>query len=312
MHRIDPEAIRTEVTAAGFVLEARSDQLRNPEDSHALPVFDPAIRHRTDQVSSSFGSPEGNSKRQTRHLEFADHHRGGGAYTVGGTVTGLVGGGLTLSNNGGDNLEVDANGAFTFTTAIGAGDAYSVTINIQPSSPVQACTVSNGEGSVTGANITTVVVDCARFAFVANSGSNNISAYLIDNTSGALTAVAGSPFATGANPSAVIFDPSGQFAYVANAGSNNVSAYTINTTTGVLTAIAGSPFAAGANPSVVNFRFNGTGFFAVRREPELQQCFGLQRRRHYRCAYGHRRPESQEHLQPSVVHSFCGAAVAGS
>ena len=185
---------------------------------------------------------------------------GGGAYTVGGTVTGLVGGGLTLSNNGGDNLEVDANGAFTFTTAIGAGDAYSVTINIQPNSPVQACTVSNGEGSVTGANITTVVVDCARFAFVANSGSNNISAYLIDNTSGALTAVAGSPFASGANPSAVTFDPSGQFAYVVNAGSNNVSAYTINTTTGALTAIAGSPFATGTGPGT--FSIDSSGDFA--------------------------------------------------
>ena len=158
----------------------------------------------------------------------------------------LSGGGLILSNNGGDNLEVDANGAFTFTTAIGAGDAYSVTINMQPNSPVQACTVSNGGGSVAGANITTVVVDCARFAFVANSGSNNISAYLIDNTSGALTAVAGSPFATGANPSAVTVDPNGQFAYVANAGSSNVSAYTINTATGALTAVVGSPFATGA------------------------------------------------------------------
>ena len=182
---------------------------------------------------------------------------GGGAYTVGGTVTGLVGGGLTLTNNGGDYLEVDANGAFTFTTAIGAGDAYNVTISIQPNSPVQACTVSNGEGSVTGANITTVVVDCARFAFVANSGSNNISAYLIDNTSGALTAVAGSPFATGANPSAVTFDPSGQFAYVANAGSNNVSAYTINTTTGALTAIAGSPFATGTGPGTLSIDSSG-------------------------------------------------------
>src|ERR1700733_11789188 len=185
---------------------------------------------------------------------------GGGAYTVGGTVTGLVGGGLTLSNNGGDYgdyLEVDANGAFTFKTEFGAGVAYSVTINIQPNSPVQTCTVNNGEGSVTGANITTVVVNCARFAFVANSGSNSISAYLIDNTSGAFTAVAGSPFATGANPSAVTFDPSGQFVYVPNAGSNNVSAYTINTTTGVLTAIAGSPFAAGANPSAVTFDPSG-------------------------------------------------------
>jgi predicted methyltransferase len=57
LHRIDPEAIRTEVTAAGFVLEAQSDLLRNPEDAHALPVFDPAIRHRTDQIVYKFRKP---------------------------------------------------------------------------------------------------------------------------------------------------------------------------------------------------------------------------------------------------------------
>jgi len=100
----------------------------------------------------------------------------------GGHSPGLVGGGLILSTNGGDNLDVDANGEFTFTTPIRADDAYGVTINVQPNSPVQACTVSNREGSVAGANITMVVVDCARFALVANSGSNNISAYLINNT----------------------------------------------------------------------------------------------------------------------------------
>jgi len=178
---------------------------------------------------------------------------------VPGTVTGLVGGGLTLTNNGGDNLTVDANGAFTFRAAIGAGDAYRVSINTQPNSPVQACTVSNGEGSVTGANITTVLVDCARFAFVANSGSNNISAYLVDNTSGTLTAIAGSPFATVANPSVITFNytGTGQFAYVANAGSNNVSAYAINTTTGALTAIAGSPFATGTAPGTLSIESSG-------------------------------------------------------
>jgi predicted methyltransferase len=57
LHRIDPEAIRTEVTAAGFVLEAQSDLLRNPEDDHVLPVFDPAIRHRTDQIVYKFRKP---------------------------------------------------------------------------------------------------------------------------------------------------------------------------------------------------------------------------------------------------------------
>lgn len=57
LHRIDPESIRSEVTAAGFVLEAESDALRNLEDTHGLAVFDPAIRHKTDQVILKFRKP---------------------------------------------------------------------------------------------------------------------------------------------------------------------------------------------------------------------------------------------------------------
>jgi len=57
LHRIDPQAIVREVTAAGFVLEAESAALRNPADSHALRVFDPAIRGRTDQVVLRFRKP---------------------------------------------------------------------------------------------------------------------------------------------------------------------------------------------------------------------------------------------------------------
>ena len=57
LHRIDPEAIRADVTAAGFVLEAQSDVLRNPADTHALAVFDPALRHRTDQIVYKFRKP---------------------------------------------------------------------------------------------------------------------------------------------------------------------------------------------------------------------------------------------------------------
>jgi len=63
LHRIDAEAIRTEVTAAGFILEARSDQLRNPEDTHLLPVFDPAIQHRTDQIVYKFRKPGAERKQ---------------------------------------------------------------------------------------------------------------------------------------------------------------------------------------------------------------------------------------------------------
>lgn len=57
LHRIDPQTLVAEVTAAGFVLEAQSAVLRNPADSHLLKVFDPAIRHQTDQVILRFRKP---------------------------------------------------------------------------------------------------------------------------------------------------------------------------------------------------------------------------------------------------------------
>jgi predicted methyltransferase len=57
LHRIDPAAIRQAVTAAGFVFEGESAVLRNPDDTHRLRVFDPAIRGRTDQVVFKFRKP---------------------------------------------------------------------------------------------------------------------------------------------------------------------------------------------------------------------------------------------------------------
>jgi predicted methyltransferase len=57
LHRIEPAAIVSEVSAAGFRLEAESNLLSNPYDLHQLTVFDPAIRHRTDQVVLKFRKP---------------------------------------------------------------------------------------------------------------------------------------------------------------------------------------------------------------------------------------------------------------
>ena len=49
-----------------------------------------------------------------------------------------------------------------------------------------------------------VTVDAyGKFAYVANYVTNNISAYTINPTTGALTAVAGSPFAARTNPISV-------------------------------------------------------------------------------------------------------------
>jgi 6-phosphogluconolactonase len=94
-----------------------------------------------------------------------------------------------------------------------------------------------------------------KFVYVANQGmlggQGSISAYTMDSSTGALTAVAGSPFPAGLNPQFVAIDPTGKFAYAANEESSNVSAYAINATTGALTAIPGSPFSALWRPSSI-------------------------------------------------------------
>ena len=57
LHRIDQAAVRREVEAAGFVLDAESDALRNPADPRTAGVFDPAIRGHTDQFMLRFRRP---------------------------------------------------------------------------------------------------------------------------------------------------------------------------------------------------------------------------------------------------------------
>ena len=59
LHRIDPETVKAQVTAAGFKFEGSSDVLRNPADPHTVKVFDPSIRRHTDQFVFRFRKPRG-------------------------------------------------------------------------------------------------------------------------------------------------------------------------------------------------------------------------------------------------------------
>jgi predicted methyltransferase len=57
LHRIDPEIVKRQIAAAGFVLEAESSLLANPEDTRTQSVFDPSIRDRTDRFVFKFRKP---------------------------------------------------------------------------------------------------------------------------------------------------------------------------------------------------------------------------------------------------------------
>ena len=117
-------------------------------------------------------------------------------YTVRGTVSGLVGSGLTVAictpvahhvrgqpvstcNTG---LQVSANGAFTLGSAYPAsysGGDY-VAILQQPSSPGQNCVIVDATGSVPSVSVhnlsnTSVTVSCpGEYAYVANAADNTL------------------------------------------------------------------------------------------------------------------------------------------
>jgi predicted methyltransferase len=58
LHRIDEQAVKAEVVAAGFEYVGRSDALANKDDTRELKVFDDAIRGHTDQFVLKFRRPK--------------------------------------------------------------------------------------------------------------------------------------------------------------------------------------------------------------------------------------------------------------
>jgi len=84
-----------------------------------------------------------------------------------------------------------------------------------------------------------------------NEGSNDVSAFIVDNTTGALIAAPGSPFPAGKDPKAmaIMGYADGYNLYVANAGSDTVSAYSIDLNTGALAGF--STIATGKGPTSI-------------------------------------------------------------
>ena len=132
-------------------------------------------------------------------------------YTVGGTVTGLSGSGLILVNS--------ASGALTAV----------------PGSPFPA-------GTDPEALALLGTAPWGTYLYVANAGSDTVSAYGVDTSSGALTSLSPATFATGKGPSSIAVDPSLGYIYVANNGGS------------VPTPLSGSPFPLVVGPYIATDR----------------------------------------------------------
>ncbi len=97
------------------------------------------------------------------------------SYLISGTINGLAGLGLVLQNNGSDNLSINSDGTFTFSTPVASGSNYTVTILTQPSSPAQTCSVSNGTGTVTSSAVTDVAVNCIMNTYTIGGSVSGLS-----------------------------------------------------------------------------------------------------------------------------------------
>lgn len=130
---------------------------------------DPAIAGDADaSASTTTGTDAGTTGQDASSPSSA-------TYTVGGTVAGLEGKGLVLQNNAGDDLVVDASGAFAFKTKLTTGKAFAVTVKTQPSGPKQVCTVSGGTGSIAAGNVSSVTVNCATSTFTVGGTASGVA-----------------------------------------------------------------------------------------------------------------------------------------
>lgn len=106
---------------------------------------------------------------------------------------------------------------------------------------------SKGTIAAPGVGPASVTVDrSGNFLFVAEEGSNDVTSYRINRSSGALTFIG--TVVAASKPNAITTDWGGHFVYVINFSTDDVSGYSINTMNGKLTAVSGSPFLAGPQP----------------------------------------------------------------
>jgi 6-phosphogluconolactonase (cycloisomerase 2 family) len=153
----------------------------------------------------------------------------------------------------------------------GPGSVSMYAINATTGALTSLGTIATGTMIAESSSNSIVVDPTGAFAYVTNSGSNNVSMYSINATTGVLTS--GGLIDAGTTPLSVAVDPTGKFAYVTNFSSNDISMYTINATTGALTPVGTiateqSPTSIAIHPSgkfayVTNSASNNVSIYSI-------------------------------------------------
>jgi 6-phosphogluconolactonase (cycloisomerase 2 family) len=164
-------------------------------------------------------------------------------------------------------------------TVAGAVSQYQISRSSGAISTVSVVTTSNTTAPTApvaaGLNPVALAADPAgKFLFAANQASNNISAYSIDGSTGALTAISGSPFATAASPGGLAAQSG--LLFVTHRGSGQISVFKYDASSGVLSAVSGSPFAAGTDLRGVAVDPSGKFLYAADQAANAVVAFSIQ------------------------------------
>ncbi len=146
------------------------------------------------------------------------------------SVSGVTGAGMVLQNNGGDNLPINANGNYIFTTAVADLSNYSVSVLKPPARPNQECSISsNGTGQLAGANVSVSISCKLQVLFVGNDGSTGYELYKTDGTAAGTSQIKDINTNTDSNPSDFV-DVNGVIYFAASDGGTGMELWK---TTGV-------------------------------------------------------------------------------
>ena len=166
--------------------------------------------------------------------------------TFGNSTCTAAGGGL--NQGGGNNISVTA---FLYFVDLGAGQMAAEGLNVSNSQTFHPLTSFVSPTGFVGGEGGMAVVN-KQFLYIA--GNSVLNGFLIDPTTGALTALTGSPH-LGISGLTIAADPQGRFLFVG--GANVIYAFTINVD-GSLTVVSGSPF-SNANGTPTQLVTDGAG-----------------------------------------------------
>jgi 6-phosphogluconolactonase (cycloisomerase 2 family) len=111
-----------------------------------------------------------------------------------------------------------------------------------------------------------------NFLYSLNRGTNDISVYAIDPSSGNLTNAGSVPVPNG--PNAMVFSAKGEFAYVSCDGASTIAAFAVNLGSGSLSPLSAGSYAAGG-ARIQNLAITQDGKFLYAANPDANQIIAL-------------------------------------